>query len=129
MEKNIIIQNLKNIFMKSKSKKIKEEAEELKNNTIALKEKAEKELKEANEKLEQYNKLIEEAEQEEKLKYDNTLQEIKEVANKNGYFCGVVLTREDILNILNIYMDTKDNVRINASLYLIENVVEPIKEE
>lgn len=122
MEKNSIISNIIKIFkMKTKSKKIREEAEALQRKSIEEKERVERELKQAEEKLEEYNKLIQAAEEEEKKQQEDTLSEINTLAESNGYFCGIVLTKEDIFAILNMYIEKQENIIIPARIYLKEN--------
>jgi uncharacterized protein YlxW (UPF0749 family) len=122
MEKNNIISNIiKKIYMKTKSKKIREEAEELHRKSIEEKERVEKELKDAQEKLEEYKRLIEEAEAEEKKQQEDTLAELNNIAESRGYFLGIVLTKDDIFAILNMYIEKQENIIIPARLYLNEN--------
>jgi hypothetical protein len=51
---------------------------------------------------------------------DEILAKITEIMEGKNLFLGVILTEEDILNILKLKFATKDNIRIPFQLYINE---------
>jgi hypothetical protein len=69
---------------------------------------------------EELEKLHKEADQEfeEKLKFLESLEkEVNEICEKNNVFCGVILTSEDILQIIELAMKTKENIKIPFKIF------------
>ena len=85
--------------MARKSKKVREAAEE------------------QAKRLQEMKELLEIAEQEEKKLLENTEESIKEIADKNNIFCGVILSHEDLLSVLRLALETKENIKIPFKLY------------
>ena len=45
---------------------------------------------------------------------------IIKLCKETGYFCGVVLTKQDLLTVIDMAIETKDNIRIPFRLYIDE---------
>jgi len=71
--------------------------------------------KEIEDKQKELIAILEE-EEKDKLRIKDVIQ--KEVNNK--YFCGIYLTLEDIIGILQLYSKTNEPVRVEYRLYSIE---------
>jgi len=85
-----------------KSKKVREAAEE-----------TARRLKEMNDLL-----LLAEKEEEDLLL--NVEDTIKGIAEKNGLFCGVILTHDDLISVLQLALKTGEKVKIPFRLYFNE---------
>lgn len=68
-------------------------------------------------RLQEMKELLERAEQEEKQILEDTEKDIQEIAEKNNLFCGVILSHEDLLNVLKLALETKENIKIPFKLY------------
>lgn len=85
--------------MSKKSNELKEKALELK--------------KQAEEAI----ALLKQAEEEEAQLIKDTETKIKEIADANNVYCGVILTKEDILGIVSLAIDTNENIKIPFRIY------------
>lgn len=85
--------------MARKSKKVREAAEE------------------QAKRLQEMKELLEQAEQEEKKILEDTEESIQKIAEKNNIFCGVILSQEDLLAVLRLALETKENIKIPFKLY------------
>ena len=74
------------------------------------------EQKQAVEKLEEVNNLLQQSIDEEKNLIETVEKEITDIAEKNGFFAGVVLTHNDIVSILQIALKTGENVQVPFKL-------------
>ena len=88
--------------MSRKSKVVKEQAAKMKK------------------QLEEVESLLELAEIEEKNLLESPEKAIKDIAEKNNLFCGVVLTKQLVLDILTMMLDKGENVSIPFRLYFNE---------
>lgn len=65
--------------------------------------------------------LILQAELEAELKVaENVEKEISRISEENSFFCGVILTREDLLKVFELALQTGENVKIPFKLYFNE---------
>lgn len=60
------------------------------------------------------------AEQEEKQFLDETASRLQGICSEAGLFCGVVLSFSDVTRILELMIQTRENVRIPFNLYFNE---------
>lgn len=83
-----------------------------------------KELKEElikqQEKLKEIEKLQKLAEEEEKAQYNAVVEKVDRIAENNNCFIGVVLTPEDIAQVVKLAFVTKENVKIKYQIYFNE---------
>ena len=75
---------------------------------------------EAAEKFKEMERLLKEAEEEEKKKLEDVERQIQDVAAVNGMFCGVRLTNQDLLNVIQLALETKETINIPFKLYYNE---------
>lgn len=61
--------------------------------------------------------LLEESKKEELDLLKKIKEDIKNLEEDNNLFCGVVLTKEDIINIFKLFLEKEDNVKIPFNLY------------
>jgi len=76
-----------------------------------------KETEKQAKKLLEMQKLLEKSEQEEKKLLDETEGTINELLKNNNIFCGVILTHDDLINVLRLALETKENIKIPFRLY------------
>jgi hypothetical protein len=100
MEKINDVSNIKS--MARKSKVVKDQAAKMKK------------------QLEEVEILLELAETEEKNQIESTEKAINQIAEKNNLFCGVVLTKQLVIDILTMMLDKGENVSIPFRLYFNE---------
>jgi len=91
-------------------------------------EEADNKLKEADEKLKQeeirkqeIERLTEEAEKEEFELVESTRKKIEQIAEENGFFCGIYLQKENVLAIVQLALETNEDIQIPFNLYFKEN--------
>jgi hypothetical protein len=89
-----------------KSKQVNEEVKKQKSKLLD----AEARMKEVEELLK-----LSEAEEVELMTSTETF--IEKTATDANLFCGIILTRQDVLNIVSLAMETKENIRIPFKLY------------
>lgn len=75
------------------------------------------EMEEAKKRLEEIERLAKEEEDESIKLLENTSKQIEDIAKEKELFCGVVLTKDDILQIVSLAMDTNENITIPFKLY------------
>ena len=68
-------------------------------------------------RLKEINDIQQLAEAEEVKTLEDTEAAIKELCNDKGIFCGVILTPEDISNVINLAIKTGENVKIQFKLF------------
>ena len=71
----------------------------------------------------QLERIQAEAEQEqlaEQRCLDETSKEIADIAEKNEMFCGIILTPQDVLQIVEMAISVKENIKIPFKLYYNE---------
>jgi aspartokinase len=68
-------------------------------------------------KLQELQKLKEEAEKEEKEKIESVTKQVEQIGIDNGMFIGVILTKQDLLAVLDMALSTGENVTIPARAY------------
>ena len=95
--------------MTRKTKTIREEAQKLVS-----------ELEKAKSKVEEINKLAELAADEEKDVLKQTAEKIEALCLENGLFCGMILTTPDLLAIVQLAIESKDQITIPFRLYFKE---------
>jgi len=100
MEKINDVSNLND--MARKSKVVKEQAAKIKK------------------QLDEVESLLELAENEEKNQLAAAEKAINQIVEKNNMFCGVVLTKQLVLDILTMMLDKGENVSIPFRLYFNE---------
>ncbi len=110
--------------MARKSKKAQERLDKVKFEAEAqirrMNEAAEKRAKELQEQIEQAEAVAKKALEEEEQLYKETEREIKDMCTERGFFCGVILTKRDVLAIVDMAIDVKDNIKIPFRLYVEE---------
>jgi len=74
----------------------------------------------AAEKFKELETLLKEAELEEKNKLEDVEKQITDLAAANGMFCGMILTAQDILNIVDLALKTRETIKIPFKLYYNE---------
>jgi hypothetical protein len=107
---------------KTRTQKVKFEAEK---QLQAIQAAAEKRAKELQDRIEEAEREEQKALEEEKKQFEATEKLIRETTEENGYFCGVVLTKDDILTIVNMAIETKENIRIPFRLYILDDEENP----
>lgn len=75
------------------------------------------EMEEAKKRLEEIERLAEEEKQESINLLEETSKQIEDIAKEKDLFCGVILTKDDILQIVSLAIDTKENISIPFKLY------------
>ncbi len=75
------------------------------------------EMEEAKKRLEEIERLAEEEKQESINLLEETSKQIENIAKEKDLFCGVILTKDDILQIVSLAIDTKENISIPFKLY------------
>jgi hypothetical protein len=78
------------------------------------------ELKKAQEKARQIEQLLAIAEKEEAEKLENATQQINEICEANNLFCGIVLTTQDLLGVIQLALESNENVTIPFRVYHAE---------
>jgi hypothetical protein len=79
-----------------------------------------KELAEQKERLEATEKLRQEAIKEEQEFLAELTSNINKIGDDNGLFIGIVLSKEDIVSIIDLALRTNESVKIPFNLYLKE---------
>jgi len=79
-----------------------------------------KQAEEALERFKQSNALLEEAEKEEGAIVERTQKAVEEICTKENLFCGVILSKEDIIGIIQLAFKTNEPVKIPFALYFNE---------
>lgn len=102
--------------MARKVKKVTEEALKVQ----AELEEAKKKYEAEQEKAKQMEELLKLAEEEDKNRKEDTINQIDELCEKEGFYCGVILTFEDVVKILELMINTKEAVKIKYALYFNE---------
>jgi DNA-binding protein H-NS len=75
----------------------------------------------AAQKLQELQKLEEDAAAEEEKLLEDTREAIETTAKNAGMFCGVILTPEDLGNVVALAAKSGENVRIPFRLYFKED--------
>ena len=99
--------------MARKSKMVKEEAEKAKTRLREEFERSQTRLREIEETL----RL---AEEEELKMVENTEKKINDACKESGMFCGVILSPEDLANVVILAINSGQNVKIPFKLYFNE---------
>lgn len=86
----------------------------------AMQEAAEKRAAELQKQIEEAEETARKAEEEEKKLYEDTQAGIEKLCKDGGYFCGVILTKEDVLAVVSMAIELKENIKIPFRLYNIE---------
>lgn len=98
--------------------KVKFEAEK---QMKAIQESAEKRAAELQKQVEEAEEAAKKAEEEEKESLENTTKAIDDLCKENGYFCGVILNKDLILQLVNMSIENKgENIRIPYRIYLLD---------
>ena len=79
-----------------------------------------KELEELEARSREIEQMQAGAEQEEKRFLEETASRVDGICNDAGLFCGVVLSFGDVVSILELMIQTRENVRIPFKLYFNE---------
>lgn len=87
-----------------------------------------KATKEARKKFDELYQMLQEAEQavkaaeeEEAKKLERVGKAIESLCEREGVFCGAILTRSDLTNVINLALKTKEDVKIKFNLYINED--------
>jgi glutathione S-transferase len=110
---------------KTRTQKVKFEAEK---QLQAIQAAAQKRAKELQEQIEEAEKAEKQAIEEEEKRFKETEAHIQEISKDNGYFCGIVLTKADILAIVDLAIDSKENIKIPFRLYITDEEEAPSAE-
>jgi len=110
--------------MARKSKEVKEiadkEADKIRDDFEKTKKKLEEEAEKAAKRLREIEATLLAAEEEEKQMVARTETTIDEACKAAGMFCGVTLTKDDLLNVIKLAIETGQNVKIPYKLYFNE---------
>lgn len=68
-------------------------------------------------RLSEIQKLAEEAKLEETHKIEGMKVSINEICETENVFCGIILTPEDVISIVQLAIISKENVKIPYNLY------------
>lgn len=68
-------------------------------------------------RLNEIDSILKQAEVEEQQVLEIAEKQIKDLTESKNIFCGVILTKQDVLNVLSIILDTHENVKIPFRLY------------
>ena|ERR1035437_5391333 len=80
--------------------------------------------KEAEEKAEVLKKEFEALVKQQEKERDDTKEQIEALCG-DKYLCGLILTEEDLLNLLRLkFTQPKENIEIKFNLYIIEQTTE-----
>lgn len=79
-----------------------------------------KEVEKAVERLKEIEALAKEAELEEAAKMEQVKQNIDALCKEHNMFAGVVLTKDDLIAVLRMAFETKENIKIPFALYFNE---------
>lgn len=79
------------------------------------------EFKLAAKRLQEIQQLKEQQETEEKETLANVEAHINELCNENELFCGMILTTPDLLAIIQLAIESKEQITIPFRLYLKDN--------
>ena len=71
-------------------------------------------------KVEELEQLAKEAEAEEKAMIENAEKQIQTVADSVNMFCGVILSRQDIVAVIDLALKSGESVKIPFKLYFKE---------
>jgi len=82
--------------------------------------KAQQEIDDKLKKLEEAKQLALEEDKAEKENIENIKIQIEELSKSNSLFCGVILTKDDILQLIKMAMEVQDNIKIPFALYIEE---------
>lgn len=74
----------------------------------------------AKQRLEEFEKLEKEAQDEEAARVQNVEQSIAKICTDNNMFCGIILTKQDIVSVVSLALESNENVRIPFKLYFNE---------
>lgn len=96
-----------------KTKKVVHEGESIRQRLKTAQQELDKAIKEQDE----LDRLIKEAQQEDAIKLQEVENAINALSVENELFCGVILSRETIIEILKVAMTGVDNIRIPFRLY------------
>jgi hypothetical protein len=61
------------------------------------------------------------AEAEEREVIEGAENQLTQLCEENGLFCGVILTPDDIAGIVKLMCESKDNIKIKAKMYFTDN--------
>ncbi|MCX6223157.1 MAG: hypothetical protein NTV01_00125 [Bacteroidia bacterium] len=61
------------------------------------------------------------AEEDEQAFVEQTGDQIRKLCEDNRFFCGIILSPQDLVNIMQVMMSSRENVKINFALYSIDN--------
>ena len=79
-----------------------------------------KEKKEAQERLAEIERLEIEAQKEEKKKLDDATEAINKICDESNIFCGVVLSTPDLLKVVQLAIESEEEVSIPFRIYYKE---------
>lgn len=79
-----------------------------------------KDAEKAMQKVRETENLVKLAEEEDRERMESVRKSIDIACESNGFFCGVILTPEDIPGIIRLMIQTGENVKIGYSLYYNE---------
>jgi glutathionylspermidine synthase len=121
MEKISITLNI--IFMARKSKKAQERLDKVKFEAQAqlkrMQESAEKRAKELEQQIEEAEAAAKKALEEEEKLISSTIEEIEKLCKERGFFCGVIITKQILLQVVDMAIDNKgENIKIPFRLYI-----------
>lgn len=71
-------------------------------------------------RLKEIEELHRLAVEEEKAQFEQLVSDIDEMCAGQGMFCGVILTPEDLANIVKLAIETKEPIKIKYNLYYNE---------
>ncbi len=93
-------------------------------NTLKAKDKVqecEQLIQEALANVQELERAEQQALEEEKASIDLTAEQIRKICEDNRLFCGMILGPQDLVNIMQVMLVSKENVKVNFALYSIDN--------
>jgi DNA anti-recombination protein RmuC len=106
--------------VKTEVKKNKRKTVQLKKEVLEHSQEAERVYKEATERLNKAEEDLKTAIEEEHAMVADIENRINEICSEKDIFCGVVLSHDDILNIVDMAIKMKENIKIPFKLYFKE---------
>ena len=72
-------------------------------------------------KLKEIQELLELAKKEETEKIESVIKQIEMLCKQNDVFCGVILTSDDLVSVIKMAIQSKENIKIPFRIYINED--------
>ena len=74
------------------------------------------------EQLKEIEELLKLAQEEEKEKIEDVTKQINKLCEDNNLFCGVILTTDDLISVIRMAIQSKENVTIPFRIYVKDEI-------